>query len=98
MIKIGNIELQDWIVPIINGVPYHTPYRMPLGAIFNVFERPRTYVIINCSGPYNFWPEFHGDLSFLEGAYQPKDFSSYDEAKEYTDNFLQRMSRLTAFV
>jgi hypothetical protein len=104
--KIGDVELCEWFYPYINGVHWPTPYRIEKGTIFDgshYFSSPfpyveRTAISINCGGPGNFWPEFLGRLAFLKQYYRPQDFVSYEEAKQYTDKFLEQMSRLIAFI
>jgi hypothetical protein len=102
MLKIGKIELEDWIYPSVsdgrgNYTMYHSPYRFIPGDDFNGMYFGRTCVFINCSGPGEFWPEFHGDLKFLEKSYRPKSFHSYEDAMEYVDNFLRKMDSLIIF-
>lgn len=101
MIKIGKIELEDWVYPFVNGIHWATPIRFIQGTIFDGSYRlntlqARTMITIRGSG-WDYQPEFYGDLRFLEKIYQRTKFSSYEEAKSHIDKFLIKMSRLVAF-
>lgn len=100
--KVGKIELGHWIKPF--GRP--TPYRLALGikfdgshyAVQNGKYQQQTLIFINCGGPGKLWPEFCGELKFLQEFYQAKEFASYEEAMEYVDKFIAQIQRLRAFV
>jgi hypothetical protein len=101
--KVGKVELNDWMTPIVNGTPYYTWHRISsdyaerCASTHAYFSHKITSVFINCGGPGKFWPEFTGELKFLEDIYQQKEFASYEEAKEYVDIFLQKIDNLIIF-
>lgn len=95
--KIGKIHLADWMTPIVNGTRYFCWYRIESGIIFDGNHQNTNCVFINCGGPGKHWPEFCGDLKFLENIYRPRELKSYEEAMRYTDNFLHKMDNLIIF-
>lgn len=93
IIKIGNLELQDWVYP----APWYIPYRFhkdqdiyhPAGSIDMVFID---------YGPYDnrFFPRFFGALEYLRDICPPQNYTSYDDAKSKVDSFLIRIGKMSA--
>jgi hypothetical protein len=95
--KVGKVELDDWIQPVVGGVQYNTWIRLARGSTYSGFSIFHTCIHINYGYPQKWFPEFCGELQFLEDSYQSKQFSSYEDAKEYVDRFLLQMDRLMVF-
>ncbi len=100
-IRIGKIELEEWIVHSSRTNYFVRPYRYLLDKELHVTCIYIDYKIIE-DGTRIYFPDFTGrfkgpEFNFLEKAYQYQEFASYEEAQEYVDKFLIRMNKLLAF-
>ncbi len=100
LIKIGNLELTEWVKP--EG--WHTPYRfVPCPDDPNRdFSKPPNlrylgYVMVNYGVVQKWFVQFDGIIEHFKTSFIERQYSSYEEAQEDVDNFLIRMSKLVAF-